>query len=196
MKPQTCCCHICKTSLNQYKREFLPCTQCNKIVCKNCFGAKLKGVSWEEEDKLRAVWKCPSCTGTCICIRCKNKKASPILNGTGSPKLNVSTEDMKFSNNKIHTNGDGKPHQIEKLKPKVHKVVLAQLEEILESEKRCDSTLKEMERMLSVLRREKEEICAEREKLEGMTKDVEDFHFSIILMDDEEAEDTLVPAFD
>jgi len=157
MKPQTCCCHICKTSLNQYKREFLPCTACNKIVCKNCFGTKFKGPSWEESNEDRAAWLCPSCCGTCSCPRCRKK-----------PRLGATPDDFK-------PNSDDEPViriHIEKLKPKVEKLVLAQLQDMIEREKRCESVIKEMERLLMIMRREKEDICEERQQLEALTNEV------------------------
>jgi hypothetical protein len=60
-------------------------------------------------------------------------------------------------------------HVVERLKPKVHKVILAQLEELLSTEQRCDSNIREMEKMLAIMKREKQDISNERQKLEKMT---------------------------
>jgi len=179
MKPQTCCCHVCKTSLNQYKREYLPCTQCNKIVCRNCFGTKFRGSTWEDSNAHRETWACPSCTGMCTCPRCKNKKPTDRSNQLNGKLLSIATEEMKFT--RQYTSPSSPPFiekinpiGIEKLKPKVQKVVLAQLEELLTTERRCENNIKEMEKMLLIMKREKEEISLEREKLESMTKELDE----------------------
>jgi len=191
MKPQTCCCHVCKTSLNQYKREYLPCTQCNKIVCKNCFGTKFRGSTWDESSLNRDTWICPSCTGTCTCPRCKNKKPTDRVNQVNGKIFSIPTEDMKLSRSHSpsptsspimeRTNNNG----VEKLKPKVQKVILAQLEELLNTERRCDSNIREMEKMLMIMKREKEDISVEREKLENMTRDIDqEFGCEVIIAED------------
>eukprot|EP01119_Soliformovum_irregulare_P016196 TRINITY_DN4657_c0_g1_i1.p1 TRINITY_DN4657_c0_g1~~TRINITY_DN4657_c0_g1_i1.p1 ORF type:complete len:174 (+),score=12.62 TRINITY_DN4657_c0_g1_i1:235-756(+) len=160
MKPQTCCCHVCKTSLNQYKREFLPCTQCNKIVCRNCFGTKFRGPSWDESNANRELWICPSCAGTCACPRCKNKKAT-----SPSKSLGVSSEDMKLSRS-----SSSECELLEKKSSKALKVMQSQLEELIDTERRCDTNIQAMEKMLEIMRREKDEIAAERAKLESWTE--------------------------
>jgi len=229
MKPQTCCCHICKTSLNQYKREYMACSRCNKIVCKNCFGTKHKAETWEEAFSSKPNWLCPSCQGTCNCPRCRKKTPTKISLsnsglGIGSGLL---TEDMKHTHsskyNHLGTNGkengfkneekdlpaknEGEneilsnqskslptlapppPHEngtsqnkrpsssqgnvVEKLKPRVKKVVVAQLDDLIDREKRCEANIREMEKLMSIMRREKDEIVQERKKLGYMIKEVE-----------------------
>lgn len=215
MKPQTCCCHICKTSLNQYKREFLPCTACNKIVCKNCFGTKFKASTWEESYRVRLSWLCPSCSGTCVCPRCRKKptvfggKISPMGSEEFKPSHKEATRDrnrgssgrdrerdrdlrnsfdldMDYSNSResspepagyhhsrVHigspTNSTGNTSPIrnsEKYKFKVEKLFFVQLQELVDREKRCEGNIKEMSRLLQIMRREKEIIVSERSKLE------------------------------
>jgi len=79
------------------------------------------------------------------------------------------------------TNNNG----VEKLKPKVQKVILAQLEELLNTERRCDSNIREMEKMLMIMKREKEDISVEREKLENMTRDIDqEFGCEVIIAED------------
>jgi hypothetical protein len=140
----------------------LPCTTCNKIVCRNCFGTKYRSELWEQADSIRERWICPSCQGTCPCPRCKKK-----------PTLKLSPEDFK---GKIHTHHESslldKPH-FEKLKPKVKGVVLAQLEELMDREKRADSNVKEMEKLLYIMKREKDDIYSERCKLESIVQDID-----------------------
>lgn len=72
MKHQASSCHLCKTSLNQQKREFMPCTQCPLIICRKCFGNKLEA-TWEEVTPRRETWICPTCEGICPCVRCRKK---------------------------------------------------------------------------------------------------------------------------
>jgi len=168
MKPQTCCCHCCKTSLNQYKREFLPCTNCNKIVCRNCFGTKFRAATWEESVKNRKNWLCPSCSGTCICPRCR-KRSSPTYslkissNGCEEFKRDSSPDTLS----ELST-PRASPIRIEKFKIRVEKVVFSQLQEMVDREKRCDGNIKEMERLLYIMKREKEDIADERSKLEDL----------------------------
>jgi len=158
----TCCCHICKTSLNQYKREYLGCSQCNKIVCKNCFGTKFKAATWEES-KRHTSWLCPSCSGTCVCPRCRKRQGSPSFS---SIKISpVGSEEFKSSAESSPTR---ERHGGEKIKFKVEKVVYGQLQDMIDREKRCDVNIKEMERLLYIMRREKEDISDERSKLENM----------------------------
>lgn len=103
MKTSTCCCHICKTSTTHhlYKREFLPCTQCNKIVCRNCFGTKFREGNWEKSLRYKNSWVCPSCQGICPCIRCRKKqKLASGHTSDGDTSNNSSsssfTENMDF----------------------------------------------------------------------------------------------------
>jgi len=54
-------------------------------------------------------------------------------------------------------------------KIKVEKAVYTQLlQDTIDREKRCDLNIKEMERLLSIMKREKEDIADERSKLEGI----------------------------
>jgi len=62
---------------------------------------------------------------------------------------------------------------VEKLKPKVKKVVMAQLDDLIDREKRCDQNIREMEKLMSIMRREKDEIVQEKKKLDYMVKEVE-----------------------
>lgn len=52
---------------------------------------------------------------------------------------------------------------------RIQKVILSQLDELLSTEERCDNNIREMEKMLAIMKREKEDISTEREKLEKMT---------------------------
>mmetsp|Transcript_18939 Transcript_18939/g.26475 ORF Transcript_18939/g.26475 Transcript_18939/m.26475 type:complete len:209 (+) Transcript_18939:82-708(+) len=200
MKAQTCCCHVCKTSLNQYKREFLPCTQCNKIVCRPCFGTKWKGPTWEESIAARDKWLCPSCSGTCPCPRCKKKPKlgfSPQMEEDTfkiSYKSHVDLDrvrqafedswdsqdgfisEVKSESDCEKNDGDKSPlctespdgwNSMEKLKPRVHRFVLQQLQDLAERERRVDENLDKMERLFMLIKREKEDIIAERQKLES-----------------------------
>lgn len=173
MKPQTCCCHICKTSLNQYKREFLPCTTCNKIVCKNCFGTKFKGSTWEESSKNRLKWLCPSCAGTCTCPRCRKRPVFTSLktsNGSEEFKRESSPESSIATPSHSPARGTEREEKVkvDKLKIKVEKLVFAQLQDLIDQEKRCDTNIKEMSRLMLLMKREKEDIIEERLKLEAM----------------------------
>jgi len=62
---------------------------------------------------------------------------------------------------------------VEKLQPRVKKVVLTQLAELVDSEKRCDTNIKEMEKLLNIMIKEKQDISAEREKLQNMIETTE-----------------------
>jgi len=223
MKAQTCCCHVCKTSLNQYKREYMPCTVCNKIVCKNCFGTKFKESTWEQAVSERSTWLCPSCSGNCPCNRCRKKPTSKLQLSPGP----ISTEDFKHSsnghsqNNGFHFhilssppsptstssqinagcnfNGNGTSsfgipasmdrdrysifvekekytlnlssnYHVDKSRPKIDKLHLNQLQEYIDREKRCDTNVKEMERLLTIMKKEKEEVTEERIKLEELIR--------------------------
>jgi len=140
MKPQTCCCHVCRTSLNQYKREFIPCTTCNKIICKPCFGTRWKGETWEEVDRCRKNYSCPPCKGTCTCPRCKKRPRSYM------DQNQLDSEDLirnRLSN----------PSTIDELRVR---------------ERRCDMWIKEMEKMIIIMKREKEELVMERQRLETL----------------------------
>jgi len=64
-------------------------------------------------------------------------------------------------------------HVVEKLKPKVKKVVVAHMSDLLDREKRCDSGIKEMDKLLFIMRREKEDLEKERQKLEALIREVE-----------------------
>jgi len=225
MKAQTCCCLVFKTSLNQYKREYMPCTVCNKIVCKNCFGTKFKESTWEQAVSERSTWLCPSCSGNCPCNRCRKKPTTKLqLQLSPGP---ISTEDFKHSSNghsqingyQFHNlssppsptssqinascnfNGNGigivsigipasmdkdrysnfvekekytlnlcsnlySNHHMDKSRPKIDKVHLHQLQEYVEREKRCETNVKEMERLLSIMKKEREEVTEARIKLE------------------------------
>jgi len=52
--------------------------------------------------------------------------------------------------------------------PKVDKLHLSQLQDYLEREKRCEANVKEMERLLNIMKKEREEVIEERIKLEEL----------------------------
>jgi len=238
MKAQTCCCHVCKTSLNQYKREYMPCTVCNKIVCKNCFGTKFKESTWEQAASERSTWLCPSCSGNCPCNRCRKKPTTKLglqlslglsgedfkhsnghhvfsfhhnLSSPPSPTSSSSSKDncSLYSASSSQYNGialgngngtgsslNGIPASMERDRyavfvekekysfnlgspsnhhserssrsPKVDKLHLSQLQDYLEREKRCEANVKEMERLLNIMKKEREEVIEERIKLEEL----------------------------
>eukprot|EP01115_Flamella_aegyptia_P006343 TRINITY_DN26641_c0_g1_i1.p1 TRINITY_DN26641_c0_g1~~TRINITY_DN26641_c0_g1_i1.p1 ORF type:complete len:220 (+),score=40.40 TRINITY_DN26641_c0_g1_i1:338-997(+) len=205
MKAQTCCCHICRTSLNQYKREFIPCTQCNKIVCKNCFGTKWKGESWESANSRRNNWSCPACEGTCTCPRCKKAPKTGLgkLSEDLKPHKVRTERDMKekfqFLVDELYSgdSNDGldimpspesegeenhaeeitkspvskfKDEQsfLEAIRPKVKSVLYSQYEEVLDREKKCENTIREMEKLLYIMKNERSEILEERSRLENI----------------------------
>jgi len=58
-------------------------------------------------------------------------------------------------------------NSMEKLKPRVHRFVLQQLQDLAERERRVDENLDKMERLFMLIKREKEDIIAERQKLES-----------------------------
>lgn len=51
---------------------------------------------------------------------------------------------------------------------KIHQVVLEQLNELIEREKRCDNNIKEMEKLLAIMKKEKEKMFSERQKMEKL----------------------------
>eukprot|EP01117_Protostelium_nocturnum_P007805 TRINITY_DN2793_c0_g1_i1.p1 TRINITY_DN2793_c0_g1~~TRINITY_DN2793_c0_g1_i1.p1 ORF type:complete len:228 (+),score=58.18 TRINITY_DN2793_c0_g1_i1:125-808(+) len=215
MKLQTCCCHVCKTSLNQYKREFIPCTQCNKIVCRPCFGTKLKHQTWESANENRMAYICPSCIGCCPCQRCRKKPklgtsslsdedyfkpnsarrhsltSSPRLSSGSSSSdeeddveeddslmLSISPPSKPVNHfphpsrpipssekNQMDWKNVMESINFSKLKPEYQKYYGDQLEILSEKEKRCDMNVKEMQKLLAFMKREKEEIAREKCKL-------------------------------
>jgi hypothetical protein len=54
---------------------------------------------------------------------------------------------------------------VEKLQPKLKTGVIVQLQELSEREKRCEHNIKEMEKLLIIMQKEREEIADERLKL-------------------------------
>jgi len=54
-----------------------------------------------------------------------------------------------------------------KFRPKMHKAAMTEMEELNEREKRCNTNVKEMERLLEIMKKEKEEIIRKRTKLEA-----------------------------
>jgi len=60
----------------------------------------------------------------------------------------------------------------EKVKLKLEKLVFVQIQDLIEREKRCDSNIREMERLLHIMRREREDIIDDRERLEVMLSEV------------------------
>eukprot|EP01114_Cavostelium_apophysatum_P005173 TRINITY_DN1589_c0_g1_i2.p1 TRINITY_DN1589_c0_g1~~TRINITY_DN1589_c0_g1_i2.p1 ORF type:complete len:231 (-),score=30.87 TRINITY_DN1589_c0_g1_i2:103-795(-) len=174
MKPQTCCCHICKTSLNQYKREFLPCTRCNKIVCRNCFGTKYKASTWDESSRRRSSWLCPSCTGTCTCSRCRKiPKSPPLKFSSGSEEFKREIErDFRRSPSPspipsptIPGSPRGSSYVTSHEMTPTH-FSTEQIREIYQREQRCDRSIREMERLLQIVKKEKRELAEERARLE------------------------------
>jgi hypothetical protein len=55
-----------------------------------------------------------------------------------------------------------------KLKPHVHKVFQGQLEDLAEREKRCNTSISEMERLLCFMKREKEDLLLEKSRVEAL----------------------------
>lgn len=52
----------------------------------------------------------------------------------------------------------------------VQKIFIAQLDELLDSERRCDDNIRAMERMLALMKKEKEQLSSQRERLEAMAR--------------------------
>jgi len=53
----------------------------------------------------------------------------------------------------------------------MEKLAFGQLQELLDRERRCDSNIKEMERLLQIMRREKDDLLEERFRLEEFVED-------------------------
>jgi hypothetical protein len=65
------CCHLCRKSVSSTKTPYRSCSTCAYIICKGCFGRKLKE-TWEESLQAQN-WSCTVCHGTCNCDRCKKR---------------------------------------------------------------------------------------------------------------------------
>lgn len=64
------CCHICHTSVKTSRRNFIPCTTCQSIICQPCI--ELTGQNYDSILML-STWSCPRCCNNCPCKRCRNK---------------------------------------------------------------------------------------------------------------------------
>lgn len=191
MKPQTICCHVCRTSLNQCKREFMPCTDCNRIVCRNCFGTRYKAQTWVEAQSKRDTWICPSCQGHCPCSRCK-KKTRPY-NSQGLKRfkkyqaqqlaedhfdesslsfedenqdscLELRTSDDSFSIESSFLSCSPSPFKF----PIIPTMLpyYQQLMDLSQREEKCESMIQQMERFMELLEQEKLQIHKEKIKLQ------------------------------
>jgi len=188
--PKTSCCHVCRTSLNQYRRDFIACTACNRIVCRNCFGTKLKNITWEEAQAEKETYQCPACQRNCPCPRCKKKpKLAPLRSAessSGRKRRSSHTEESEKndellspeSSDSQETDGGqvGLSPQIvtkhsDTVLASLPKEIAQELEVLLHREEKCDQMIKEMERFLYLIFEEKEEIARKRRKLEVLLKE-------------------------
>lgn len=74
-----------------------------------------------------------------------------------------SSDDLRAESTKINPQIDFS--FVEKLQPKLKTGVIVQLQELSEREKRCEQNIKEMEKLLFIMQKEREEIAEERFKL-------------------------------
>jgi len=187
----------------------MPCCQCNKIVCKNCFGTKYRGESWESASSQRPNWNCPSCSGLCSCPRCKkvkpklsyedfkpnkrqmersydDKLSSLLLADPESYSPDLKEEDLMDSEDDSILEEDDKDMNSDmSTSPPPSKVSVVyqptklakkgsqsyQLDELKEREKRADTNIKEMERLMSIMQKEKDMVTAERKQLEMLLEE-------------------------
>ncbi|PRP86616.1 hypothetical protein PROFUN_05095 [Planoprotostelium fungivorum] len=103
---RTSCCHVCKTSMNQYQRDHVECTTtgCNKIVCNICFSTRLNEGTYQEAAS-NPQYRCPQCTGTCPCERCARGKAREAYHRIMEEEKKVTPS--KTSPPKIQTSSNG-----------------------------------------------------------------------------------------
>jgi hypothetical protein len=94
----TTCCHTCRISLTIHRRKFLPCNNCNKVVCKNCFRhEQWKGCTWKEAKENASKWLCPACLGICTCTRCEKLQAKKDGNVQSSSSSKKTSSNATYS---------------------------------------------------------------------------------------------------
>lgn len=81
-------------------------------------------------------------------------------------------EELKFQSHRVQPRTrDTLDFRLEKISPKVEKVVLLQLQELAEREKRAEANIREMEKLLSFMQQEKDDIQNEKQKLEALVEE-------------------------
>jgi len=158
LKSRCTCCHVCRTSLRNYPRDHLDCTECNAVVCRQCFENRLDNITWEEGLAKKDDWICPACDGSCVCARCASRpleiresRPSPLLKRKISRERDYMDED-----------DDSDPFRLTKAK------ISRKREELVVSEKHCEQFICNIEALLRAMKKEKKDIQNKLNSLEKL----------------------------
>jgi len=156
LKSRCTCCHVCRTSLRNYPRDHLDCTECNAVVCRQCFENRLDNITWIEGLAKKDDWICPACDGTCVCARCTSR---PLEIRESRPD----TLKRHHSQQAEEEAGDSDERQ----RSKRSKISIKR-EELVMSEKHCEKFIANIECLLRAMRKEKKDIQNKLNSLERL----------------------------
>jgi len=153
LKARCTCCHVCRTSLKNYPREHLDCTECNAVVCRQCFENRLDGLSWEEGLERKEEWICPACDGSCVCARCTSR---PLEIRESRP-----LRKRRFSEEEDDEEEDEDEHS-----PRAK--ISRKMEELISNERHCEQFITNIELLLNAMKKEKKDIQHKISNLEKL----------------------------
>jgi len=154
LKSRCTCCHVCRTSLRNYPRDHLDCTECNAVVCRQCFENRLDNITWEEGLAKKDDWICPACDGSCACARCASR---PLEIRESRPTIK-----RKLSRDFIDDDDDSDIFRVTKAK------LSRKREELVMSEKHCEKFICNIENLLRAMKKEKKDIQSKLLSLEKL----------------------------
>jgi len=157
LKSRCTCCHVCRTSLRNYPRDHLDCTECNAVVCRQCFENRLENITWIEGLARKDDWICPACDGSCVCARCTSRPLEIRESRPSSPLKRKYNSQNEGDTTDTDCGGIQSPSKSK---------ILRKREELVLSEKQCEQFIVNIENLLRAMRKEKKDIQNKLNSLE------------------------------
>jgi hypothetical protein len=119
----------------------------------------------------RETWICPACDGSCTCPRCKKKSKFETEKSelsSDEPDSSDMTKEINFISH--FTSLPTEPNKFA-LGETTQKLIAEQLHGLMNWEKRVEENIDQMQKMLEIMKKEKEEVKQEKLKLMSFLKE-------------------------